>query len=82
MPRVDRFGLYCHGVTTPASAPIRSCPVSPPLVRPGFSRDTARAAYVGDVLGNFDKVLHLHHEGEGQFGTRSSRQGRRLVRCT
>ncbi|CEA08900.1 hypothetical protein BN1051_02258 [Arthrobacter saudimassiliensis] len=26
--------------------------------------DRARAAYVGEVLGNFDGVLHVHHEGE------------------
>jgi hypothetical protein len=39
---------------------------APGLVRSAAAGDTARAAYVGEVLGNFDKVLHLHHEGEDQ----------------
>jgi iron-sulfur cluster repair protein YtfE (RIC family) len=37
---------------------------APGLVRSAAAGDTARAAYVGEVLGNFDKILHIHHEGE------------------
>ena len=37
---------------------------APGLVRSAGPGDTARAAYVGEVLGNFDKILHIHHEGE------------------
>lgn len=37
---------------------------APGLVRSAEPGDTARARYVGEVLGNFDKVLHIHHEGE------------------
>jgi len=33
-------------------------------VRSAAPGDTARAAYVGEVLGNFDKLLHIHHESE------------------
>lgn len=36
----------------------------PGLVRSAPEGDTARSAYVGDVLATFDKVLHGHHEGE------------------
>jgi iron-sulfur cluster repair protein YtfE (RIC family) len=53
MRRIHRFFLWAYGET-------------PTLVRSVQAGDTARAAYVGDVLGNFDKVLHLHHEGEDQ----------------
>ena len=37
---------------------------APGLVRSAAAGDTARAAYVGEVLGNFDKLLHTHHESE------------------
>lgn len=37
---------------------------APGLVRSAGAGDTARAAYVGEVLGNFDKLLHIHHESE------------------
>jgi len=37
---------------------------APALVRSVAEGDTGRARYVGEVLGNFDKILHLHHEGE------------------
>jgi hypothetical protein len=37
---------------------------APGLVRSAKPGDTVRAAYVGEVLGNFDKILHVHHEGE------------------
>lgn len=37
---------------------------APGLVRSVGPGDTDGAAYVGEVLGNFDKVLHIHHEGE------------------
>lgn len=37
---------------------------APGLVRSAQPGDTVRAAYVGEVLGNFDKILHVHHEGE------------------
>jgi hypothetical protein len=51
MRRIHRFFLWAYGE-------------APGLVRSAAAGDTARAAYVGEVLGNFDKVLHLHHEGE------------------
>jgi hypothetical protein len=37
---------------------------APGLVRSVKEGDHERSAYVGDVLGNFDKLLHVHHEGE------------------
>ncbi|MDQ4212747.1 hemerythrin domain-containing protein [Microbacterium capsulatum] len=37
---------------------------APGLARSASDGDTARAAYVAEVLGNFDKLLHVHHEGE------------------
>ena len=37
---------------------------APGLVHSAEQGDTARASYVGEVLGNFDKILHVHHEGE------------------
>ncbi|GGH99010.1 hemerythrin domain-containing protein [Arthrobacter liuii] len=51
MRRIHRFFLWAYGE-------------APGLVRSVAAGDTARAAYVGEVLGNFDKVLHVHHEGE------------------
>ena len=51
MRRVHRFFLWAYAE-------------APGLVRSAAPGDTARAAYVGEVLGNFDKVLHIHHEGE------------------
>lgn len=51
MRRIHRFFLWAYGE-------------APGLVRSVAPGDTARAAYVGEVLGNFDKVLHTHHEGE------------------
>ncbi|TLM81927.1 hemerythrin domain-containing protein [Pseudarthrobacter sp. NamE2] len=51
MRRVHRFFLWAYDE-------------APGLVRSVTSGDTARAEYVGEVLGNFDKVLHVHHEGE------------------
>ncbi len=51
MRRIHRFFLWAYDE-------------APGLVRSTAPGDTARAAYVGDVLGNFDKVLHIHHEGE------------------
>lgn len=51
MRRIHRFFLWAYEE-------------APGLVRSAAAGDTARAAYVGDVLGNFDKVLHIHHEGE------------------
>lgn len=53
MRRIHRFFLWAYDE-------------APGLVRSAAAGDTARAAYVGEVLGNFDKVLHLHHEGEDQ----------------
>ena len=52
MRRIHRFFLWAYDE-------------APGLVRSAAAGDTARAAYVGEVLGNFDKVLHLHHDGEG-----------------
>jgi iron-sulfur cluster repair protein YtfE (RIC family) len=40
---------------------------APGLVRSAAAGDTARAAYVGEALGNFDKLLHLHHESEDEL---------------
>jgi hypothetical protein len=37
---------------------------APGLVRSAADGDTDRAAYVGEVLGNFDRLLHEHHESE------------------
>jgi iron-sulfur cluster repair protein YtfE (RIC family) len=51
MRRIHRFFLWAYYE-------------APGLVRSVAAGDTARAAYVGEVLGNFDKVLHIHHEGE------------------
>lgn len=51
MRRIHRFFLWAYDE-------------APGLVRSVSPGDTARAAYVAEVLGNFDKVLHVHHEGE------------------
>ncbi|ADX72274.1 hemerythrin domain-containing protein [Pseudarthrobacter phenanthrenivorans] len=51
MRRIHRFFLWAYDE-------------APGLVRSVQPGDTKRAAYVGEVLGNFDKVLHVHHEGE------------------
>ncbi len=51
MRRVHRFFLWAYDE-------------APGLVRSAAPGDTARSGYVGEVLGNFDKVLHVHHEGE------------------
>lgn len=40
---------------------------APGLVRSVAPGDVRRAAYVGDVLGNFDKVLWVHNEGQDLF---------------
>lgn len=37
---------------------------APGLVRSVTAGDRARSAYVGEVLGTFDKLLHVHHESE------------------
>ena len=37
---------------------------APGLVRSVSRGDLERSAFVGEVLGNFDKLLHVHHEGE------------------
>jgi hypothetical protein len=54
MRRIHRFFLWAYSE-------------APGLVRSAAPGDTVRAVYVGQVLGNFDKVLHLHHEGEDQL---------------
>jgi hypothetical protein len=51
MRRIHRVFLWAYGE-------------APGLVRSAGPGDTARAAYVGEVMGNFDTILHLHHEGE------------------
>jgi len=51
MRRIHRFFLWAYAE-------------APGLVRSVPAGDTGRAAYVGEVLGNFDMVLHVHHEGE------------------
>ncbi|GAA1059165.1 hemerythrin domain-containing protein [Agromyces bracchium] len=40
---------------------------APGLVRSAADGDTERSGYVGEVLGNFDKLLHVHHEGEDLY---------------
>lgn len=40
---------------------------APGLVRSVTEGDRERSAYVGEVLGNFDKLLHVHHEGEDLY---------------
>ena len=40
---------------------------APGLVRSAQPGDTERSAYVGEVLGNFDKLLHVHHESEDEL---------------
>jgi hypothetical protein len=40
---------------------------APGLVRSTGLGDSSRAAYVGEVLGNFDKVLLIHQEGQDLF---------------
>ncbi|WP_438854318.1 hemerythrin domain-containing protein [Agromyces sp. M3QZ16-3] len=40
---------------------------APGLVRSAADGDTDRSRYVGEVLGNFDKLLHVHHEGEDLY---------------
>ena len=52
--RVHRFLLWAYGE-------------APNLVRSTAAGDTSRAAYVGEVLGNFDKVLLIHQEGQDLF---------------
>ncbi len=37
---------------------------APGLVRSVTAGDRERSGYVADVLGNIDKLLHVHHEGE------------------
>ena len=37
---------------------------APGLARSASAGDTVRSGYVADVLRNFDKLLHVHHEGE------------------
>jgi hypothetical protein len=51
MRRIHRFFLWAYHE-------------APGLVRSAGAGDISRASYVGEVLGNFDKVLHVHHEGE------------------
>ncbi|WP_062521084.1 hemerythrin domain-containing protein [Demequina silvatica] len=40
---------------------------APGLARSAAAGDTERSRYVGEVLANIDKVLHVHHEGEDQL---------------
>ena len=40
---------------------------APGLARSVSDGDTERAAAVGTTLGNFDKLLHVHHEGEDLY---------------
>ena len=37
---------------------------APGLVRSATAGDLERSTYVGEVLANFDKLLHVHHESE------------------
>ena len=54
MRRVHRFFLWAYDE-------------APGLVHSAAPGDTARAAYVGEVLGAFDEVLHVHHDSENQL---------------
>ncbi|WP_426325646.1 hemerythrin domain-containing protein [Microbacterium sp. E-13] len=54
MRRVHRVFLWAYGE-------------APGLVRSVDRGDVERVAYVGEVLGTFDKLLHVHHEGEDLF---------------
>lgn len=54
MRRIHRFFLWAYDE-------------APGLVHSTRPGDTERAQYVGEVLGNFDKVLQMHHEGEDQL---------------
>jgi hypothetical protein len=54
MRRIHRVFLWSYGE-------------APGLVRSVFAGDIERASYVGEVLGNFDKLLHVHHEGEDLY---------------
>ncbi|MFC9773461.1 MULTISPECIES: hemerythrin domain-containing protein [unclassified Pseudarthrobacter] len=50
--RIHRFFLWAY-----YEAP--AC-----LGRSAAAGDTACVAYAGEVLGNFDQLLHIHHEGD------------------
>lgn len=52
--RVHRFLLWAYGE-------------APALVRSTAPGDNARAAHVGEVLGQFDRVLLIHQEGQDLF---------------
>ncbi|MGX5717735.1 hemerythrin domain-containing protein [Arthrobacter sp. MAHUQ-56] len=52
--RVHRFLLWAYDE-------------APRLVRSTAPGDTGRAAYVGEVLGNFDRVLLVHQDGQDLF---------------
>ncbi len=54
MRRIHRVFLWAYGE-------------APGLARSVSAGDTGRAAAVGTVLGNFDKLLHVHHEGEDLY---------------
>lgn len=40
---------------------------APGLARSVADGDTARSAFVGNSMATFDKLLHLHHEGEDEI---------------
>jgi hypothetical protein len=54
MRRIHRVFLWSYGE-------------APGLVRSVSAGDVDRAAYVGEALGTFDKLLHVHHEGEDLY---------------
>lgn len=79
----DFFTMHAGEVAAPVPDGPVLCAATPAMRRihrvflwaydeaPGLARsadgDTERSRYVGEVLGNFDKLLHVHHEGEDLF---------------
>ena len=79
----DFFSMHEGEVAAPVPDGPVLCPATAAMRRihrvflwaydeaPGLARsadgDTERSRYVGDVLGNFDKLLHVHHEGEDLY---------------
>jgi hypothetical protein len=79
----DFFSMHEGETAAPVPEGPVLCPATPAMRRihrvflwaydeaPGLARsadgDVERSRYVGDVLGNFDKLLHVHHEGEDLY---------------
>jgi hypothetical protein len=79
----DFFTMHAGEIAAPVPDGPVLCAATPAMRRihrvflwaydeaPGLARsadgDTERSRYVGEVLRNFDKLLHVHHEGEDLF---------------